>query len=81
MVAANYSTVRSNLKEYCDRATDENEIVLVTRKSDKNVIIMSLEQYNLIEKELRNAAYLAKIDRAIAQKNAGTMQEHDIIDV
>ena len=78
MVAANYSTVRSNLKEYCDRATDENEIVLVTRKSDKNVIIMSLEQYNLIEKELRNAAYLAKIDRAIAQKNAGTMQEHDI---
>lgn len=81
MVAANYSTVRSNLKEYCDRATDENEIVLVTRKSDKNVIIMSLEQYNLIEKELRNAAYLAKIDRAIAQKNAGTMQEHDIIEV
>ena len=81
MVAANYSTVRSNLKEYCDRATDENEIVLVTRKSDKNVVIMSLEQYNLIEKELRNAAYLAKIDRAIAQKNAGTMQEHDIIDV
>ena len=78
MVAANYSTVRSNFKEYCDRATDENEIVLVTRKSDKNVIIMSLEQYNLIEKELRNAAYLAKIDRAIAQKNAGTMQEHDI---
>ena len=78
MIVANYSTVRSNLKEYCDRATDENEIVLVTRKSDKNVIIMSLEQYNLIEKELRNAAYLTKIDRAIAQKNAGTMQEHDI---
>lgn len=42
MLAANYTTVRNNLKDYCDKATDENEIVLVTRKADKNVVIMSL---------------------------------------
>ena len=71
MIVANYSTVRSNLKEYCDRACDENEIVLVTRKSDKNVIIMSFEQYNRIEKELNNIAYMAKTDKGVAQKNAG----------
>ena len=28
----------------------------------------------------KNEEYLAKIDRGIAQKNAGTMKEHDLID-
>lgn len=30
MLAINYSTIRSNLKDYCDKATDENETVIVT---------------------------------------------------
>ncbi len=51
MLATNYSNVRSNLKEYCDRVTDEGEIVLVTRKGDKNVVIMSLEKYNQLIKD------------------------------
>lgn len=32
MLAVNYSTLRNNLKDYCDKATDKNEIVIVTRK-------------------------------------------------
>ena len=35
MLAANYSTIRSNLKYYCDKATDENKTVIVTRKDEK----------------------------------------------
>ena len=81
MVAANYTTVRNNLKEYCDKAYDEDEIVIVTRKAEKNVVIMSLDKLNQLEKDIRNAQYLAKIDRAIAQKEAGTMQEHELIEV
>ena len=46
MLAVNYSTIRNNLKSYCDKATDENETVIVTRKDEKNVVIISLEQYN-----------------------------------
>ena len=37
MLAVNYSTIRSKLKDYCDKATDENETVIVTRKDEKNV--------------------------------------------
>ena len=62
MLAANYSTVRSNLKDYCDKATDENETVIVTRKGEKNIVIMSLDKYNAFMKALRNAEYLDKID-------------------
>ena len=30
MLAVNYSTLRNNLKAYCDKATDESETVIVT---------------------------------------------------
>lgn len=46
MVAVNYSTVRNNLKDYCDKATDQQETVIVTRKDEKNVVILSLERFN-----------------------------------
>jgi antitoxin YefM len=37
MLAVNYSTLRNNLKKYCDKATDEDETVIVTRKNEKNI--------------------------------------------
>ncbi len=80
MLAANYTTVRNNLKDYCDRASDDNEIILVTRKADKNVVIMSLDRLNQIEKELRNARYLAKIERGFAQIEAGQGVAHELIE-
>ena len=81
MLAVNYSTIRNNLKDYCDKATDEAETVIVTRKNEKNVVIMSLEQYNSIMKALRNSEYLAKIDQSIAQLESGRGQSHELIEV
>lgn len=80
MLAVNYSTIRSNLKDYCDEATDNHETVIVTRKGEKNVVIISLEQYNEIMKALRNSEYLADIDKSIEQLKQGkvinkTMEE------
>ena len=80
MLAVNYSTIRSNLKDYCDKATDENETVIVTRKDEKNVVLISLEQYNRVMKALRNAEYLEKIDKSMQQLKEGkvvvkTMEE------
>ena len=71
MLAVNYSTIRSKLKDYCDKATDENEIVIVTRKDEKNVVLISLEQYNSVMKALRNAEYLEKIDKSMKQIKEG----------
>lgn len=71
MLAVNYSTIRENLKSYCDRVTDNNETVIVTRKDEKNVVIISLEEWNALQKKARNAEYLWKIDRSIADMKAG----------
>ena len=80
MLAVNYSTIRSNLKDYCDKATDENETVIVTRKDEKNVVLISLEQYNEFIRNMKNTEYLNKIDRALKQVEEGkvvvkTMEE------
>lgn len=81
MVVVNYSTIRNNLKDYCDKATDLYETVIVTRKNEKNVVIISLEKYNQLEKMARNAEYLSMIDRSIAQLEAGKGQMHELIEV
>ena len=81
MLAVNYSTIRNNLKEYCDKAIDSYETVIVTRKDEKNVVLMSLEKYNQLEKAARNAEYLAMIDRGIAQLESGKGQVHELIEV
>ncbi len=71
MLAVNYSTIRSKLKDYCDKATDENETIIVTRKDEKNVVLISLEQYNEFLKIQRNAEYLMKIEKSIKQVKDG----------
>ena len=71
MLAVNYSTIRSKLKDYCDQATDNNETVIVTRKDEKNVVLISLEQYNALMKAVRNSEYLDKIDKSIKRIEEG----------
>jgi antitoxin YefM len=81
MLAVNYSTIRNNLKSYCDEATDNGETVIVTRKGEKNIVILSLEKYNQIMKAARNAEYLAMIDRGLEQLENGKGQQHELIEV
>lgn len=71
MIAVNYSTIRENLKSYCDKVTDENETVIVTRKGEKNVVIISLDEWNALQKALRNAEYLSKLNRSVTDVKAG----------
>ena len=83
MLAVNYSTYRSNLKKYCDRVTDDSETIIVTRKDEKNVVVMSLEEYNNIMKNLKilkNLSYFIELFQSLQQLNQGkvvikTMEE------
>ena len=81
MLAVNYSTIRSKLKDYCDRVTDEYETVIVTRKDEKNVVIISLDEYNSLKKAANNVAYLDMLDRAMAQIARGEGTVHELIEV
>lgn len=67
MLAVNYSTIRRSLKAYCDSVSDQNETIIVTRKGEKNVVLISLEEWNALQKAARNAEYLGKIERSVAE--------------
>ena len=46
MLAVNYTNLRDNMKTYMDKVTDDYETMIVTRKDNKNVVMISEETYN-----------------------------------
>ncbi|SFR64434.1 type II toxin-antitoxin system Phd/YefM family antitoxin [Anaeromicropila populeti] len=46
MLAVNYTTLRENMKTYMDKITDDYETMIITRKDNKNVVMISEESYN-----------------------------------
>lgn len=46
MLAVNYTNLRDNMKTYMDKVTDDYETLIVTRKDNKNVVMLSEETYN-----------------------------------
>ena len=46
MLAVNYTTLRENMKTYMDKINDDYETMIVTRKDNKNVVMLSEESYN-----------------------------------
>ena len=45
MIAATYTDLRSNLKEYLDRVVKDSDNVIVNRGGGSAVVIMSMEEY------------------------------------
>lgn len=52
MIAANFSEFRTGLKSYLDSVEDDNEILIVKRKSGKGTVVISLDEYNSIMETL-----------------------------
>lgn len=46
MLVVNYTNLRDNMKTYMDKVTDDYETMIVTRKDNKNVVMLSEETYN-----------------------------------
>ena len=62
--------VRNNQTKVFDRAY-EGEILLVARPFNKNVVVLSEDEFNKRDKALKNAEYLAKLNEAIEQLDCG----------
>lgn len=46
MLAINYTELRNNLKECMDKVTEDYETLIITRKKNRNVVMISEEMYN-----------------------------------
>ena len=84
MIATNYSEVRNNLKAYCDKATKDYETIIITRKNNENVVLMSEEEYNNLMENLyirSNLKYYQKLVESIKEVEKGNVKEHDLREV
>ena len=70
MIATKQMDVRANIKKNLDMAFD-GEPVIVSRKENKNVVIISEAEYNELSKAKKNAEYLAKLNKADEQIKNG----------
>ena len=52
MLVVNYSMIGNNLKNYCDKVTDDCETVIITRKDEKDVVLIGLDEYNNLIKNV-----------------------------
>ena len=84
MRAVNYTQFRNNMKSHLDRVTDDCETLTVTRKSNKNVVIISEEAYNnlleniYLRSDRANYEWLLESRR---QLENGKLQRHELIEV
>ena len=70
MIATKQMDLRANIKKYFDLAF-AGETVIVSRKENKNVVVISETEYNELQKAKRNAEYLTKLDKSMEQLEAG----------
>lgn len=82
MRVINYSEFRSNMANSLNAVTDNSEIVVVSRSGGKNVVLISLDEYNGIQETLYltgSNANRKRLDSAIAEMETGKFSKHKLI--
>ncbi len=83
MEAINYSTFRQNLTESMDKVDQDRTPLLITRRNGSSAVLISLDEYNAymetahLSSSSRNAK---RLNRAIAELEAGKSQSHELIE-
>ena len=74
MNAITYTDLRQNLKTYMDKVINDNEPLIITRKNNQNVVLISIDEFNsLVETNylLSNEANAEHLKKSIAQHKTG----------
>ena len=81
MIAANYSEFRTSLKKYLDSVEDNNETLIIKRKSGKGTVLISLDEYNSLMETIHLLSSRKNADRlyeSIQQMKSGRIVKPEI---
>ncbi len=84
MLAANFTEFRTGLKDYLDNVEDNNETLIIKRKTGKGTVVISLDEYNSIMETVHLLSSKANADRlyeSIQQMKSGEIVEKDTNDL
>lgn len=74
MDAISYSKARNNLAKTMEQVCDDHAPVIITRKSERSVVLMSLDDYQALEETahlLRSPRNARRLLESVAELNAG----------
>ena len=83
MIVANFSEFRIGLKRYLDSIEDDNETLVIKRKSGKGTVMISLDEYNSIMETMHLLSSKKNADRlyeSIEQMKSGKTVKHKLED-
>lgn len=83
MLAVNYSTLRNDLKKFCDSANNDFETIIITRKSGGNVVLISEDEYNNMMENLyirSDPEYYKKLLKSIQELKSGKTVKAELLD-
>ena len=81
MKVVNYTDLRLNLKKWLDLVVDDVEELIIKRKNNKDLVLISLEEYN----SLKETNYLLSgknreiLLKSVKESKSGNTKEHDLI--
>ena len=84
MLTVNYTNLRENMKSYMDKVTDDYETIIVTRKVNKNIVMLSEETYNNLMENIYVMGNKNNYDwlmESKAQLETGKKSIHSLIEV
>jgi len=83
MDAISYTTARANLASTMEKVCNDHAPIIITRKSESPVVMISLEDYEAMEETtylLRSPANARQLLESIAELEAGGGKERDLIE-
>lgn len=83
MLAVNYSTIRNNLKTFLDVVTNDFETLIITRKNNDNVVVISETEYNNMQENLfirQNKQNYDELMQSVHQLNNGNATIKELAD-
>ena len=83
MDAISYTSARANLASTMEKVCEDHAPVIITRKSESPVVMMSLEDYLSMEETtylLRSPANARQLLESIAELEAGNGTERNLIE-
>ncbi len=81
MDAITYSRARANLAKTIDAVCDNHEPIIITKKNDRSVVMLSLEDYQALEETaylLRSPANARRLLDAIDELESGNGTERPL---
>ncbi len=82
MDAISYTTARANLAKTMEKVCNDHAPMIITRKSEAPVVMLSLEDYQAMEETvylLRSPANARRLLESIAELEAGKGTERELI--